>query len=442
MVLRISREQIRTFFIAAAVLLLTWICMGHCARFNVIEDGPEGQLVVNVSFLAPMNHEGAARRLTVTCGVQGRDVVYRTVWISRNTLQVIIDEPEYPRGLQYHLYFKKAPALIPPFTVTAHKTVGLKLAPRVIALEPWDNVPTTGPVVMVFNTPVDPESFREHVFTTAPGIFSPRVINPGEAVPRYDFSRWVLVPEKRLGNRSSYKISVTGGLRSSGGGIAGSGAEFSFTTAPALEAVEIYPRPYDPSVWLSRHITVRANQDLKEAKIKVEGMAGKVSISGNTAVFVPEGLFLPANRYLVSVILTSVFGEKMTREFWFGTTNLGVQRWIDVKLGNPVKLQVYEGNKPLTSFAGWVTILQDKVPKVTMYELGRGSTLDFNPKDTSPVRYIILNADIMIHHLRPGEGHNHDLIGLPPSYGCILLNKQDLDWIFDNVPGKCMVIVH
>ncbi|MCL6610571.1 MAG: Ig-like domain-containing protein [Peptococcaceae bacterium] len=443
MVFKISREQIRTFFITSAVLLAAWIILGHYARFEAIGGASEDHFRVNVSFLVPMNHGKTAGHLTVTCSdLPGREVTYQVLRVSRNKMQVIIREPGYPRGLEYNLKFDKAPALVPPFTVTAHKKVRITMDPRVVALEPPDNVPTTGPLTLAFNTPVDPESFREHVSSTAPGSFSPQQAGAGRDGPRYDYSRWVFTPQKRLDNSTRYKISVAGGLRGIGGGISREGRELYFTTAPALEAAEIYPRPFDPSIWLSRRIYVRANQELKAAEIKVEGMAGEVLVAGNNAVFKPEELFLPAQKYRVSINLTSVHGEKWNREFWYGTTNLGNLRWISIKLGNPCTVRFYEGNRPLTSCEGWLTIPGDRVPQVTMYEVKRGSTAEFNPRDTSPVRYIMLNADIMIHHQRPGEAHDHALSGLPPSYGCILLNKPDVDRIFDTVPAKCMVIVH
>lgn len=442
MIFKITREQIRTFFVTAAVLLATWILLGHYARFQVLDDSPDGQVKVNVSFLAPMNHEKAVKRLTVTCGdLPGREVAYQSRWISRNTVQVIICEPGYPRGLEYHLSFKKAPALIPPFTVTANKKVRLQLVPRVIALEPPNNVPTSGPLTILFNTPVDPESFGKNVSTTAPGTFTPQAVVSGKEGSRYDYSRWVLTTQK-LDNGARYKIFIAGGLRGLGGGTTPAGQELLFTTSPALIAMEIYPRPFDPSVWLNRHISIKANQKLRSAEIIVEGMDGETLVDGNTAVFKPEDLFLPARKYQVSINLISLYGEKLSKEFWFGTTNLGNQRWMEVKLDNPCTVRIYEGNRSLTTYQGWLTIPRDKVPRVTMYEQKRGSTSEFNPQDTSPVRYIKLNADIMIHHQRPGEAHNHGVTGLPPSYGCILLNKPDLDWIFGNVPGNCMVVVH
>ena len=442
MLFKITYGQIKTLLIASVTLLATWLFMGHYARFEVVENSPEGKVAINVSFLAPMNPEEAARHLTVTGEIPGKEVQYSTRWISRNTVQVIIDEWDYPRGLEYTLYFKKAPARIPPFTVSAQKKVRMGLAPKVIGLEPADNVPSGGPVILIFNTPVDPESFNKCVSTNAPGKFAPRPVDTGGAELRHDYSRWVLTPQNSFKNSTRYKISVNKGLRSAGGGISTENAEQLFTTAPALEIVDQYPGPGAPSIWLSRNITVKTNHTLKEAAIKVEGMEGKTSLSGDTVTFDPEGLFLPSKKYKVHLTLVSVYGERIKKEFDFGVTNLGNQRWIAVKLGNPCTVKAYEGEKLLNTFPGWLSIPQEKIPRVTMYELRRGSTLEFNPLDNSPIRYIRLNADITVHHLRAGETDTHSQIGLPHSYGCLLLNKPDLDWIFNNVPGKGMFVVH
>lgn len=442
MLFKITYAQIRTFLLTMISLLSVWLIMGHCARFKVDAGSPEGRISVNISFLAPMNHQETLKRLTVTGELPDIPVNYHTRWLSRNTLQVTIEETGFPRGIEYTLSFKKAPALIPPFSVTASQKVRVSLPPRVVALEPPENVPSGGPLIIVFNTPIDPQSFEKHVFTTAPGKFSPCAAGGAAGSTRLDYSRWALLPEKSFDHNTTYKLSVIRGLRSAGGGTADRNAVFSFTTAPPLEITDIYPRPYAPSIWLSRNITVKANQDLREAGIVVEGVGGEVSVSGNTAVFHPESLFLPARKYRVSLNLVSIYGEKQQKDFWFSATDLGRQRWIGIKMGNPCALRVYEGNKSIRSFSGWLTIQQDKVPRVTMYEDKRGSTLEFNPRDRSPVSYIRLNADIMLHHLRPGEPHNHSLTGLPSSYCCILLNKPDLDWIFGNVPGKCMVVTY
>ncbi|MFZ5597521.1 MAG: L,D-transpeptidase family protein [Bacillota bacterium] len=442
MVIKLTFGQIRTFLITSLALFSIWIFMGHYARFSVPESSPAGTVTVNVSFLSPMNKKKLADHLTVNCEIPGRAVNYSTRWISRNTVQVIIEETKYPRGLEYSLSFKKAPALIPPFTVTIGKKVRLSLAPEVIALEPAANTPTKGPLVLVFNTPVDPESFKSHVSTNAPGSFAPRPVSSPEQPGGYDYSRWLLTPDKRFANGASYEITINEGLRSTGGGVSNISRNISFTTAPALNIIDMYPRPEAPSIWLSRNITVRAGQKLREANITVDGVRGSVSVTGDTAVFHPEELFLPAKRYGVKIKLVSEFGEEVQKEFNFGTTDLGSQRWIGIKTGNPCSIQVYEGNTPIKSFQGWISIAEEKVPRVTMYETQRGSTLEFNPGDKSPVKYIMLNADLMIHHLRPGGTDNHSETGLPACYGCILLNKSDLDWIYSNVPPKCMVIIY
>ena len=442
MIFKITREQLRTLLIMAMLFLSIWLLMGHFARF-VVEEAPEGSYLINVSFLAPMNHLNAAHHLTITCSdFPEKKVDYQCRWISRNTLQIAIKETNYPRGLGYKIGFEKAPAMIPPFSVTVEKKVRLQLIPKAIGLSPQDFVPTTGPFTLIFNTPINPKNFKNHVSINIPGNFLPQVEKLMNS-PRYDYSRWVFTPNKRLNNNTQYKITINKGLQSSGGGTTSQKQELYFTSAPALKIFEIYPRPFDPSIWLSRQIYIKANQDLKKAKIQVEGMVGKVQVTKDSAVFKPEHLFLPAQKYKVTIHLTSSYGESLASEFWYGTTNLGKMRWLAIKLGDPCNVQVYEGNKPATSFPGWLTIPQDKVPRVTMYENKRGSSSEHNPQDTSPIRYIKLNADIMIHHQNASEPHDHNLSGLPPSYGCILLNKPDFDWIFNHLPpANCMVIVH
>jgi hypothetical protein len=442
MLFKITYAQLKTFLLTSLALLAVWLFMGHYARFQVTGDGSGGKVTVNISFLAPMNREKAAQRITVTGGMPGRQVAYSTRWISRNTLQVVIDESAYPRGLQYNINVSKAPALIPPFSVSTRKKVSFSLAPRVVALEPASDVPTAGPLVIVFNTPVDPESFSRHISTTAPGKFSPLAAGPGGESPAWDYSRWVLTPVNRFDNNARYNIAVAPGLAGTGGGIAAEGCTLTFTTAPALKITDIYPQPFSPSVWLSRSITVTASQPLREAVIKVEGVAGTTGIKGHTAVFQPGGLFMPNHKYNVSLDLVAQSGERLHREFGFGTTNLGGQRWLGVKVGNPCAIEVYQGDKLLKSCRGWLSMADEKIPRVTMYETKRGSSAEYIPDHPSPVAYLQLNADIMLHYMRPGEEHNHRLIGLPPSYGCILLDKEDLDWILNNVPEKCMVIVH
>lgn len=441
MLFKITYGQMRTALLTTATVLAVWLFMGHYAIFDIVENRTEGKLVVNVSFLAPMNWDRLEEHLAITGEIQGREVVYSIRSISRNTVQIIIDEPWYPRGLEYHIHFKKAPAKIPPFSVTAYKKARQSVKPKVIALEPPDHVPTRGPLIIAFNTPVKPDSFAKHVSTSAPGKFTPCQYKSKEATG-LDYSRWTLTPDKKFENSASYSITVNKGLAGAGGGTSDQGEELQFTTAPALEISDLYPRPEAPSIWLNRNITVKTNHEIKEATIKVEGMDGTTHINDNTVVFDPDSLFLPSVRYTVNLTLVSVYGEQINKEYGFSITDLGSQRWIAVKLGNPCAVQVYEGKKLLKTFKGWLSTEQDKIPRVTMYETSRGSTLDYNPEDNSPIKYIRLNADITIHHLRAGETDMHNNIGLPPSYGCILLEKPDLNWVFENVPGKCMIVVY
>lgn len=441
MIFKVTYKQILIYIIITALFIITWLVMGHTVRQGPVHTGSSGTMEVNLSFLAPMNNRTAMQYFSIQSQLPDRPVKYQSRWVSRNTVRITIDERDYPRGLEYIYRFKKAPALIPPFTVSAGGKFSSRVKPELISVEPGENVPTSGPVTLTFNTPVEPDSFHRSVAINCPGVYRPaQVEHRGRKY--YDYSRWEFTPAARMKNNHRYHISIQKGLISRGGVGLDKPVELFFTTAPALETLDLYPRPGSPSVWLSRQIKFITNLPVKEAEVNVTETKGTVAIEGNTVTFKPEEILLPAKRYRVTARLISIHGEELNEDFYFNTTNLGNQRWLDVKAGNPCRIIAMEGNKEIHKFEGWLSLPADKIPRVTMYEEKRGSSLEFNPHQKNPVNYIKLNADLMLHPLPGGKEDSHYLLGLPRSYGCIYLNKEDIDWVFNNLQNKFMAVVH
>jgi hypothetical protein len=446
MAVKITYRQLKILVSAFLIFLTAWLVMGHAARqgpVSIINDS----LCVNISFWAPMNHARAMDHFTIYSRPGDMPVKYRSQWISRNTVRITVDESEYPRGLKYYYRFHKAPALIPPFTVSCSGTFIARLAPELVAFEPAENVPTTGPIVLIFNTPVEPGSFYRNVSVNAAGDFSPvKLTCPGETKQYSDYSRWSFKPSTKLENSQQYNINISPGLMSLGNGRLNEPLKKIFTTAPALKTREIYPEPDSPSVWLSRKIRLVTNLAIKKADIQlwdIKGMMrGKVTLANNTAAFEPDEILLPSRRYRVSARLLSEHGEELQLNYHFNTTNLGNQRWLDIKPGNPCVIKIMEGDKTLKKLEGWLSLAEDKIPRVTMYEEKRGSSLEFNPEQKNPTPYIKLNADIMLHPPPAAGGDDHGKIGLPNSYGCIYLNRDEINWIINNIPFKIMALVH
>lgn len=443
MVFKVTYGQLKIICSAALIFLVSWIVMGHCVRQGPVSPGVNGTISVDISFLAPMNHPGTMEHFTIVSRPGNRPVKFSSRWISRNTVRLTVDEGRYPRGLRYYYSFRKAPALIPPFTVSGGGNFGASILPELVALEPAENVPTTGPVTLVFNTPLEPDSFYRSVSINTPGKFSSARSKCPESGKQYDdHSRWVFIPSARMKNGHKYRVSISPGLVSLGNNRLKVAVEKYFTTAPALVALDIFPKPMSPSVWLSRSIKIITNLPLKKADIKVSGIKGKVTLNGDTAVFEPGDLLLPARRYQVDALLESEHGEELKISYHFNTTNLGSQRWLDIKPGNPCVIKVMEGNIKLKEYDGWMSLAGDKIPRVTMYEEKRGSSLEYVPEHKNPVPYIRLNADIMLHPL-PGAGEdNHQQLGLPRAYGCIYLSRDAINWIINNMPAKIMAVVH
>ncbi len=443
MVFKITYRQLKVIFSAALVFLISWIVMGHSIRQGPVCSGAQGSISVNISFLAPMNHDRAMKHFIILSQPGDKPVKFTSRWISRNTVRLTVDESQYPRGLKYYYSFRKAPAMIPPFTVSGGGSFSARILPELVSVEPAENVPTTGPLTLIFNTPLEPASFYRSVSINAPGRFSPATLKCPESGKQYDdYSRWVFKPSVRMKNGQKYRVSISPGLMSLGNVRLKLAMVRNFTTAPALEARDIYPKPMSPSVWLSRSIRIITNLPLKKADIKVSDIKGKVTLSGDTATFEPEDILLPARRYQVDARLVSEHGEELKISYHFNTTNLGNQRWLDIKPGNPCIIKVMEGNEKLKEYEGWMSLPGDKIPRVTMYEEKRGSSLEYVPNHKNPVPYIRLNADIMLHPLPGADGDNHQQLGLPKTYGCIYLSRDAINWIINNIPVKIMAVVH
>ncbi|MBO8129625.1 MAG: hypothetical protein H0Z39_10620 [Peptococcaceae bacterium] len=435
MALYISRSSFYRFICFFLTLFSLWLVVGHVTIIHVQRNNQSVE--AKITFLTPMNRK-AVDKIDITSEIEGKPVRYQTQWDNHFTLRVIINEEDYPRGLKYTIRLSKAPALIWPFTVTARHVFQTKVAPAVLDVCPAENAPTTGPVKLRFNTTVAPDNFNDFVHCDYPGSFKPfRYRISGRFYE--DLSQWQFIPRNRMLPDHVYVITVKKGLKSKAGLALKKDVKVQFRTAQPFLCLETYPKNGAPSVWLTRQIKITTNQKLQDARIEVSGVDGITRVEGTTAKFLAARTFRPNTTYKVKARLTSVHGEQMEKTFSFHTTNLGQQNWLEIKLGTPCRIWWMRGSEEMHEFEGWSTREPSHIPKVTMYEMNRISTQ--NEKNTESLPWIRLNADILIHALPQGAVDDHRALGLPQTYACIIIPKEELAKIID-FPPNFMVIVH
>lgn len=433
MILHISRLRLIQFITIILLTIFLWLGIGHIVRQEV-KGCPEGEVVLYFKFLAPMK-PSSVNNLIIERLPDHRRVSFQHQWITASTLQITFPERDYPRGVQYKYYFKTAPTMIWPFYVWASGEFRSRVKVRFIGIENGSQVPSRGPVVLQFNTFIEPKEIHKYIITPEPGKLEPVIEDQSG---QKDYSRWRYHPNKKLKNQHEYSLEIKRGLFSLSGQTLEQSYRIQFKTSPEFLIEQVTPRPDSTGVWLTRPISFSTNQPLKSASIAIAGLPGRCRVNGNQVYFTPDRVMLPGTTYNVKAALTSVSSEVITYQGRFHTTNLGKGRWLELKLGPSPRLWVMEGNQTKRTLEITVNS-RHPIPAGTLYEESRG----ISPvKETQSKQWLRLNADILLHSLGGGLGDNHSLLGLPTSYSCVYLQKDDLDWLADYLPQGFMLISH
>ncbi|ABO50482.1 hypothetical protein Dred_1964 [Desulforamulus reducens MI-1] len=429
MIIQISKKRIVQVALAIILTLSLWITIGFWVSHRV-HDSPEGRVVVTFNFLAPMK-PSATEDLIITEADNGRKVPFTHQWLTASKLQVTISETRYPLGRKYFYHFKLSPAMIWPFYVWAAGEFQGKVKLRFVGIDSKGTVPSRGPITLQFNTNVQPQKISNFVFGPVPGKIIPSKTNLTEKKQILDYSRWEYWPNKKLNNLCRYSMDIKAGLPSQTGGKLTHSIKAEFVTTPEFLIEKALPQPGSDSVWLTREILLQTNQQLKSGHVYIKDLSGQCQIKGNTIRFITDRVMMPGKKYTVKANLTSTSNESLDFTYSFSTTNLGHNRWLELKLDQTPVLWLMEGNRTLHKMN--VRVKPDRtIPRGTLYELRRHSE--------SP--WMHLNADILLHPLSENVADNHDQLNLPKSYSCIYLQEKDAKKLFHALPPGFMLICH
>lgn len=426
MALKITFRQMRLCLYTVLSLVTLWLLMGHIVLVKV-----SGNVKVDYYFLAPMHTGRAMDSFHIHSEIPGDSVDYHYRWHNPFHLELRITEKEYARGVEYYYSFNKAKAMIPPFTVSKKGHIVTRVAPELLFISPTKNAPSKGPIVLQFNTPILKESIVQKVHCEVPGTFTPDKNNP---------TRWLFSPHQQLEHQKTYHITIEPGLKGRHGLVNNSKTKVAFTTAPPFKVTETYPQNHAASVWLSRTIKITANQPIKTYQIQ-GNIQGQAEVKDNVLFLYPKRILKPNSAYRLTLSLTSIYGEKITTDLSFHTTNIGNKKWLEIKAGTPCQVWLMEGAKEIKSTEGWFTKELANLPQVTMYEVARGiGNISVTTKEKFP--WIRLNTDILLHATDYTGKDNHSMLGLPHTYSCILLPINIVEQLTGDFPEGFMVIIH
>ncbi|WP_157872833.1 L,D-transpeptidase family protein [Desulfoscipio gibsoniae] len=357
-----------------------------------------------------------------------------------------------PQGQLLTFKIDNVPTIIPYIKKSVQGSVR-PYAPLELSSETIiNNVPSCGPLLLTFNTPVDPKSLKKSIILPTPGHLKAFEFS-ANGKNYTDYSRWHYTPKKPFKNEATYQIIIKPGLKNLSGSILEKQYKIAFSTAPKLEVIDTNPSNNTKSVQLFQTIEFTLNQEMAAASVKVveikdgENVPGKTQVDRKTARFQPARVFLPDHSYKAVLQAKSKAGESINSQLSFTTLDMGKRLWVDVCLGEKHTVTVYQGSKKICSMPASGGRPDAPTPLGYFYTQDHGYSFWSSRFGEGATYWVRLVGQILVHSVPKDsqwktKEEEHDKLGLPASHGCIRLDESDAKWFYENIPRGTLVIIH
>ncbi len=399
------------------------------------------EIVVRFFFLLPMHQGDAERKLQVIPETPRVMPEVSTAWAGKSVLIVRIREPEELQGQQIRLKLTGAKTLWLPVSKSVTVVVQRPVRPRLLDLTP--TVPTRGPLLARFNTPLDRDSVTDNLV-----LLDRKKPVPGRWEPAGgDHSVWLFEPLNPLTHDRTYTMLVKKGLRSESGPALEAEVKKSVRTASALELLSSKPQPGAEQVDLHPEILLEYNLPLNRARVEMPGVRGRTEVWANRVQFTPLEVLLPGQEYRVRVEASSVHGERLESEFAFATLEMKNRMWVAVDLEGTHNVTVYRDREPIRTFRASGGKVSTPTPLGTYYVYNRGYSF-YNARLNEGAYYWVQFSGPFLFHSIPFDASGKiieeeaEKLGRPASHGCVRLSLEDARWFYENVPNGTMIVIY
>lgn len=441
-----------SFLLTLSVLAYT---AGHCSNWQVKpgSDKDPNATEILINFLLPMQQDPLIGKVTVTPEIPLTAVSYKINWLGPTTMILKIQQAGFPQGQLLNFQISGAPSLLPFIKKSVNGKFRPPVSLKLLTAPNLTNIPSRGPVPIVFNTPVDPESMERSVVLPVPGCLQPvRFSVDGKNC--VDYSRWQYFPGAPLENDKAYRIIIRPGLHSMSGTMLRTGQEITFTTAKALRVLSTSPGAGADRVQLYQEIKFLLGQEVSAAFVRVTDLREEIDVPGDTeitqrtVIFRPAGVFMPGKTYKAKLLAKSKENEPLDEyEFSFTTVDMDERIWVEVKLGERHTVTVYRGSRRIRHMIASGGRPETPTPTGVFYTQDRGYSFWSHRFQEGATYWVRLRGQLLVHSV-PRDSQwkikeeEHAKLGLPASHGCIRLDEKDAKWFFENIPRDTPVIIH
>lgn len=387
----------------------------------------------------------AERNLTILPEMPGMVVHTAVTRPAPWRLEIWLKEQGDVTGRQLRVVLQNPAAPTPWFRARWEWQVRKPVIPRLLSLP--GVMPSRGPLLLAFNTPVDPESVAREVRFSAEGEFRPWRPAGGSSPlsETVDYSRWFFYPRQPLENGGTYRLEIGSGLKALSGRTLRRTYRLPVRIPPALHLLA-GPPGGEAEPYIEMSFTF--DQPLAAFHLQLEpNVAGRVSLQGAGARWFPDEELLPGRRYEVRGLATSAAGETLEIKFNLQVIDIPSDRfWIAVDLVGPNEARVYQGRKLIRSMTASGGSPEEPTPRGRFRVHGRGRYF-FSWKYQQGAYYWVRFLGNYLFHSIPFDRQwrlipeEAEQLGCPVSHGCVRLTLEDARWIYENIPDGTAVYI-
>ncbi len=436
---------------ACFTLLFFWIFLYSASQ--VSKHPNPAVIALTVNFLLPMQQDNLESAVTVIPEIPTTKITYQIRWKNRSTVVLTLKQDGLPYGQLLTVKIDRAHTRLPFLKKSFQTRFRPPVPVSLVSEKKLENICTRGPVTISFNSPVNPEDMKKYVKLPVAGKIEP--LTPVYRGNSYtDYSRWQYIPSHPLKNDTSYQILINPGLRNKTGVKLNTAEKITFHTALPVRVFSTSPADQSTGTTLYQNVEAVFDQEIIRGSLKITDLntnkiiPGVHEIQGNKIVFKPDHAFLPGRQYKVEVRAAAKNNEVLeNHNFFFTTMKMDGKYWLDVKLGKTHTVTVYKGDQPIRHMPASGGRAETPTPLGSFYTQDRGHSF-WSPRFGEGATYWVrLVGQILIHsvprdHKWQIKKDEHEKLGLPASHGCIRLSEEDAKWVYQNIPGGTLVIIH
>jgi len=430
------------------IVLGVWIFFSKINGVTLEQMDEAGTVKITVNFFVPMKVQDLEGKLRTVSERPGTNIVQSARWINNTTMEIFVVEEGMPRGFKTWIYIDTLRTGIPGLYKSVRVCYRPDISPFLIGISPV--VPSSGPLVLKFSTPIKKEGLLKHLKADFEFSMKPALTLQPEGRFFKDYSKWHILPKKRLQPGSRHTVEFEGLLENMSG--QSQKVEFSriFEVPAVPKVISTVPAGNGRDTPVYAPVIINFDQDMEYVAVHMNSMAGDTEVKGKTATYKPHTVYMPGKDYQVSVRGKSIFGEEMEPySFGFAIVDMEDRLWVEVNLRRLQKVIVYRGGKVIWSMLASAGLPdpENQTPLGFFTIKDRGESFWSEKFGEGALYWVRIRDDYLFHSVpRDSKGNiireEHEKLGIPASHGCIRLKDEDAKWFYENIPEGTMVIIH